>query len=362
MKKLIVFIISLCTFLLLTHTHVNAQNTPQPQTVTYCSPNGVPLLMDIYIPQTSPSTKFPVVMYVHGGGFTQGSRTLLKTGSSAGASTTTLLEKGYVIASIDYRLAPQHKFPAFIIDTKCAIRYLRANADKYDIDINRIGLIGDSAGGQLVALAGLAGKDAGWDIGEYPNQSSTPQAVVDLFGYSYIDKSPTAQLIIPIAFGNNQQLLMTAMPTNWIPKTPNSAPPFLLMHGDKDTVVPVSQSVDFNNKLQASGQDSSLVIVKNGEHGFSQSSQISPSYAELSDQIVAFFEEKLVPKTTTVPIQPTPSSVNNFFHCLGACPTATPTPVISPPTVTNAPQDTNGQFLSVLLILFLKLFVSIIPF
>src|SRR5207253_7695708 len=134
---------------------------------------------DVYLPTVRVSGPSPVVMYVHGGGWTSGDKSwvdgVLKESEFTG--------RGYLVAAVNYRLAPQYRWPAQIEDVKCAVRYLRANAATYNIDPNRIGAWGTSAGGHLVALMGLAGPDAGLEgKGGNPDQSSRVQAVVDMFG------------------------------------------------------------------------------------------------------------------------------------------------------------------------------------
>jgi acetyl esterase/lipase len=145
------------------------------QTVTYCSPGHVAQLMDIYSPTTESGASMPVVEMVHGGGWTGGDRGPLDAIDpvpEVPAAMRGLLAAGFVVTSIEYRLAPHYRFPASIVDVKCSIRYLRAHAAQYNIDPQRIGLMGSSAGGHLVSLAGLAGPSAGWDHGEYADQSS----------------------------------------------------------------------------------------------------------------------------------------------------------------------------------------------
>ena len=138
--------------------------------VTYCSMDGQPQKMDLYFPGSG--GPWPVFLYVHGGGWNKGDK-------AEGAGWRYLNEQGYLVVSVNYRLAAYNiKFPAMIEDVKCAVRSLRAHAGEYNLDPDHIGALGASAGGHLVALLGTSDRAAGWELGEYLDQSSRVQAVV----------------------------------------------------------------------------------------------------------------------------------------------------------------------------------------
>jgi acetyl esterase/lipase len=167
-------------------------------TVTYCTQHGTDLAMDLYQPPTAAARPAPVALYVHGGGFVLGDRKTSGLGASLGRGQAGALfeplraalnQRGFVVASIDYLLAPLGRWPAQVEDAKCAVRFLRAHASTLGIDPGRIGAWGSSAGGNLVSLLGLAGPQAGFDHGPYADQSSSVQAVVDMFG---VGTSPTS--------------------------------------------------------------------------------------------------------------------------------------------------------------------------
>lgn len=267
------------------------------QTVTYCSPDNIPQRMDIYTPanaNANTTTPMPLVEVVHGGGWTGGSKATINSITPVPEVPTAmlgLLAKGFIVTSIDYRLAPQYKFPDNIEDVKCSIRYLRAHAAQYHIDPNHIGLMGPSAGGHLVSLAGLAGPDAGWDIGEYTDQSSAAQAVVDMFGPEYIGSGIGDPAISdPAIFGSGSQAFQSASPPTYIASTPNTDPPFLILQGDKDGTVPPIHSLRFYNALLTDGQTAILQMVQNSGHGFApMGGAIIPSAGQISTMIVNFF-------------------------------------------------------------------------
>jgi len=269
------------------------------QTVTYCSPDNIPQLMDIYTPTTASSNApMPLVEMVHGGGWTGGSKDDIHSISPVPEVPTAmlgLLADRFVVTSIDYRLAPQYKFPDNIEDVKCSIRYLRAHAAQYHIDPHRIGLMGSSAGGHLVSLAGLARVDAGWDIGEYTDQSSAVQAVVDMFGPEYIGSGIGNPAIDdPTIFGSDPSDFLLASPPRYIASTPNSDPPFLILQGDHDTTVPPIHSLRFYNALLVAGQPAILQMVQNSDHGFTPiGGAIIPSADQISTMIINFFMKYL---------------------------------------------------------------------
>ncbi len=234
-----------------------------------------------------------MTVYVHGGGWQNGDKN-----SGAGAMAVgELVKRGYLVASVNYRLAPQYKFPAQIEDVKCAIRFLRAHAKEYNLDSKRIGVWGGSAGGHLVALLGTSDKNAGLEgKGGWPNESSRVQAVVDMFG--------PADLMVEFVGGNQRvgqtvfgatslkdPVLKRASPVTYISE---DDPPFLILHGEEDRLVPLSQSKELHERLKAAKVSSKLVVVKNAGHGFMPAGGVpDPNREELTGMIGDFFDQVL---------------------------------------------------------------------
>lgn len=260
--------------------------------VPYCTNGGVDQLMDVYFPW-KPAGPSPVIVFVHGGGWVAGT----KTGTPGLSYFLDLARRGYTTFSIDYRLAPTDTFPAQIVDVKCAVRSIRAHAKDYNIDPNRIGAWGASAGGHLVALLGTADASAGWDVGQYADQSSRVNVVVDMYGvHDFTTEYVVGNVrgldrMVFAAKGPDDPRLAAASPVNYATA---DDPPFLLLHGDMDPVIPYTQSVIFNDRLIAAGVPSTLIIVHNGGHGFNAiGGPISPTYAEIAKTIIGFFDEHL---------------------------------------------------------------------
>jgi acetyl esterase/lipase len=227
------------------------------------------LKLDLYIPHHDEGTRLPLVVWVHGGAWVSGDR--------ADPRTPRELGDRYIVASIDYRLSTEAAFPAQIYDCKAAIRWLRANADRYDIDPDRIGAWGGSAGGHLVALLGTSEEveELEGDVGNHLDRSSAVQAVCDFYGpidlaslYEDTAKMDPRKNPLCLLFGGipteYPDLLLQANP---ITHVSSDDPPFLIMHGDKDLVVPLAQSELLYAALQEAGVESTLRVIEGCAHG-----------------------------------------------------------------------------------------------
>jgi len=259
--------------------------------VTYCTMNGLPQKLDVYYPKSD--GPWPVFLYVHGGSW----RELDK---AEGAGWRYLNDSGILVVSVNYRLATSEiKFPAMIEDVMCAVRYLRAHSTRYNINPEKIGALGASAGGHLAALLGTADTSAGFDVGEYLDQSSRVQAVVTMSGLSDFTQPVEGGVSMAIYFafgalaGTNPALLAPASPVTYV--TPDD-PPFLILHGDEDGVVPIEQALTLDAKLKDAGVPSTLVIVQGGDHGLNPlpGKSAEPPWEEISRIILDFLEENLL--------------------------------------------------------------------
>jgi acetyl esterase/lipase len=246
------------------------------------------LLLDLYRPEGA-SEPLPVVMWVHGGGW--------KNGSKNRCPATWLVEHGFAVASINYRLTQEAQWPAQIDDCRAAVRWLRQNADKYGLDGNHIAAWGGSAGGHLVALLGTLAP---------PADETTPsrvQAVCDWYGPSDLLTMPPNVLgngrsLEDIANSNGAKLLggtvrdrhELARQASALYQVSSNDPPFLIMHGEKDPGVPVEQSQRLHEKLTAAGVSSSLHIIPGAGHGGKEFQ--SPEVRKI---VLKFFKGRLQP-------------------------------------------------------------------
>ena len=257
--------------------------------------------MDIIKPRQT--KKMPTVVFVTGGGFIGAPKT------NWIQQRMEIAEAGYIVASIEYRTIPDGVFPNALEDVKSAIRYLRANADKYGIDKDRIAIIGESAGGYLSAITATTNGYKQFDKGDNLDQSSDVQAAIDIYGLSDLTKvgedysdevkaqhnsasSPEAIFVNGISiFGtggsinSNPEKAKAANPITYISK---DTPPFLLMHGDKDSVVSPSQTAILHKALLEKGIDSTRYIVKGANHA--DNYWVQP---EVMKVIVDFLDENL---------------------------------------------------------------------
>jgi len=246
--------------------------------------------LDLYLPAAEPNAPLPLIVWVHGGAW--------QAGSKEGCLAVGFVEKGYAVASINYRLSRHAIFPAQIQDCQAAIRWLRAHAGEYAIDPNRFGVWGGSAGGHLVALLGTAGNVEAFDVGSHAGVSSRVQAVCDFFGPTDFAKmssfwttmdhdaadSPESRLIGgPVQ--ESPELVRRANPITYVTK---DDPPFLIVHGDKDPLVPHNQSQMLHDALNKAGVEVTFYTVPGAGHGGFKDPQVET----LVDQ---FFAKHLRP-------------------------------------------------------------------
>ncbi|GAB4456355.1 MAG: hypothetical protein OHK0029_14100 [Armatimonadaceae bacterium] len=264
----------------------------------YANADNYPLFLDIYLPDNSPGL-LPVVLYLHGGGW--------RTGSKDNPAGLFLVEEGYALVSANYRLSGIAPFPAQIHDCKAAVRWIRANADRYGWDPARVGVFGVSAGGHLAALLGTTTgrNDTGFDQAHNNQEfSSEVQAVVNICGPTDFladgdsaplrrRTSPTevaeADATLAALFGGplheKEYLARTASPVTWVHP---HVPPFLLVHGEQDEIVPLAQSLLLHDALIRAGAHSTLVQIPEAGHGF------TPEQREIvTGQVRAFLQTRL---------------------------------------------------------------------
>jgi acetyl esterase/lipase len=240
--------------------------------------------MDVYFPEAG--GPWPVLAYVHGGAWMRGDK------SEAAELARGMTAQGYLVVSINYRLYPAAKFPDMIEDVKCAIRFLRTKAGEYNLNPNRIAAIGASAGGHLVALLGTADENAGFDVGEHLDQSSRVQAVIAMAPPTDLTrKFPNADMELLRHVGTGEIDFAQASPITYVTA---EDPPFLLIQGDQDEVVPVEQSKLMYDRLIQANVPAQLVIVKNGRHSLTApDGSAMPTLAEINQTILDFLSKFL---------------------------------------------------------------------
>lgn len=253
--------------------------------------------LDLYFPEQTPENPLPLIVHIHGGGW--------RAGSKFPCPVIHYATMGYVVASVEYRFSQVAVFPAQIQDCQAAIRWLRANCEKYHIDPGHVGVIGGSAGGHLSALVGTSGgKDAFSKIGGNEDQSDRVQAVCDIYGpgnfrtvvqqaaedpnvknifefnspsdpYSSLigtrlDDQPKAEAVSPVQYVSEDN------------------PPFLILHGDHDALVPFAQSEELAARLGEKGVEVGLQKIPGAGHG-------GPAFVQpaISGLVQRFFDKHL---------------------------------------------------------------------
>jgi len=252
----------------------------------YADYNGRTLLLDLYLPGNGNELR-PAVIWISGGGWRSCSRQ---------TQATFLVEHGFVLASIDYRISDDATAPANVYDCKAAVRWMRASAAKYLIDTNRIGVFGASAGGHLAALLGGSNglKELEGDGGN-TNQSSDVRAACDFCGPSDLTRiaipeihkqfellyDVTAQYLGgPVE--QRSKLARLVSPLTYVSK---SFAPILIIHGSADNVVPVEESLVLHEALQKAGTDTTLRVLEGAGHGW--------DWKMTNETVLAFFKRTL---------------------------------------------------------------------
>lgn len=262
--------------------------------IEYSNPDGQHLQLNIARPKEGDGLR-PAVLCIHGGGFRAGKR------ERWDALCQKLAGDGYVAATVTYRLAPKYQFPAAIYDVKAAVRWLRKNAAIYQIDPERIGVVGDSAGGHLAQFLGVTAdisnfegvEELGDDVMDL--ESTAVTCVVNYYGPSDFTKSygksVDAAEVLPLWLGGDvtkeRHKHIAASPLYWV--TPNAAPT-LLIHGTEDKYVAFEQAEWIHDRLKAAEVEVELLKLEGAGHGFKGSD------AEKADAaMLAFFKKHLQP-------------------------------------------------------------------
>lgn len=250
-----------------------ADAMPTRADFVYATIDGVDLKLDLYLPEaTTPTPR--LIVWVHGGAW--------RSGSKSDVPVVGLTDKGYAIASVDYRLSPVARFPAQVHDIKAAIRFLRAKEREYGYDAREIVIAGSSAGGHLAALVGVTNGHTELEgkIGDHLDHSSAVHAIVCFYGMSnlmtILDQStphglkvrvPALALLLGGLPSEQPELARLASPVFHVDA---KDPPLLLLHGDQDLQAPINQSHELVGCYAQAGAKCRLEVVHGGKHGGSE--------------------------------------------------------------------------------------------
>lgn len=245
--------------------------------VTYAViPGFRPLVVDLYMPAGTAAR--PLIIYIHGGGWVGGHTRHSGALSNFPLVLAKLASEGFIVASLEYRLSGEAPFPAALQDARAALRFLRANATKYHIDAARVGVWGGSAGGHLTALLATSCGDLSLDpvraagVAAPPPGSECVQAAVTWYGV--FDFAPiigrtggdaSGQRFLGCVGACDAKVIARASPITYIG---GGDPPFLLIHGERDGTVDVSQSHAGEAKLRAAGVPVTAIYIPDVDHSF----------------------------------------------------------------------------------------------
>ncbi len=251
-------------------------NVELKKDLNYAGDNNPRHNLDLAIPKDREAgKKLPILVFIHGGGWQNGSK------EQSMRQVIPFAAQGKCAAiSINYRLSGESQWPTQIHDCKAAIRWIKAHADEYGLDGEKIVVWGSSAGGHLVAMLGLTGPDDGLEgnVGEHLDQKTKVAGVINYFGpYDLSDMSgPTIQMdhtspnspeskMLGKSVADNKEWALSASPKKYVSA---GDAPFLIAHGTVDPVVPFGGSVELHNRLKEVGVPSCLITVEGGSHGF----------------------------------------------------------------------------------------------
>lgn len=317
--------------------------TPSFANLDYMGANNPRQMLDLWVP--AGDGPFPIILWIHGGGFLSGSK------ASPPRFPDRMMPRGFAVASLGYRLSSEAKWPAQIQDVKAAVRFLRANAQRYKLDPDRFGVVGASAGSHLAAMLGVTGEVSLWDSPTMPNPtvSSRVQAVVDQYGpidFGQMDAmqvpscaagttntatSPESQLL-GCTIGTCADKVQEASPVTYVSA---KTPPFLLAHGSNDCKISHEQSRLMAETLTRAGGRPIFRVLPGAAHGGTQFE--NATYLALIDaffvrhlrtatigatdaaefqtavtapgQIISLFGNNLAASTSVAPTQPWPTTL-----------------------------------------------------
>ena len=239
--------------------------------------------MDLYLAPKE-SGPVPIVINIHGGGWNHGTKE-----SQTGFNS--FFKAGFAVANIEYRLTPQAKAPAAVEDARCALIYIIKNAKELNVDVNKIVIMGGSAGGHLALMAGLMANDHRFDGNCAGVENIHVAAIIDKYGITDVNdwaygphitsKSATAWLGDK---AKDEGFMRSVSPMSYVNK---NNPPVFIVHGDADPVVPYEESVELHKKLEEAGVKTVFMTVPGGKHGGFPADQNS----EVNKAIIKFLKE-----------------------------------------------------------------------
>ena len=299
MKYIRILPIIISLFLLI-QLSANAQPGQQYTPVSKALPDGVEvqrdieyvkyqnrgLLLDVYRPSNSGNVKLPTILVIRGGGWASGDK------DGFGPIAAALALRGFATVCIEYRASGEATYPAAVLDTKAAVKWIKMNADKYNFDSSAIGAIGGSAGAHLALLLGVSDSVSSLNptgnFDDYKIDAVVGMATpTDLTAFPVESNDNSVSKWLGKSYQEDKELWSTASPNSHIDK---NSPPILLMHGTNDSVVPFEQSFLAMEKLAKTGVYAEMILIPDAPHPFWNYEEWFDSSM---DKAASFFHEQL---------------------------------------------------------------------
>ncbi|HEX6225405.1 MAG TPA: alpha/beta hydrolase [Chryseolinea sp.] len=277
----------LCLLLLAALVTGAQQTRKELKDVVYAEVAGHNLSLDLYMPPASTTAPY-LIVWIHGGAWHSGTKA---------SPPKSFVESGYALASVDYRLSVDAKFPAQIFDIKAAIRYLRANAEKYGYRADKIVIAGSSAGAHLAVLAGVTNNDRELEgaLGNHLTTSSSVQGILDYYGptnfttilkqstpHGISVRAPAMALLLGKTVDNSPEMARKASPVFQID---SHDPPLLIFHGDQDIQVPINQSHELVGVYKKQNLKVQMEVVHGAGH--SEEPYFESPYQKITEVFLA---------------------------------------------------------------------------
>lgn len=277
--------------------------------IPYAGNNNQRQQLDLYIPERPGYVPMPVVIYLHGGQWQSGDKA-----EAPGRMLPLVTSGDYAVVAVGYRLTDEAQWPAQLHDVKAAIRWVRARADDYGLDPQRIALWGRGAGGQLAMMSGMTNQaqDMAGFLGPYTHIRSDVSAVVNYAGISDINSLLEQESALDRAAGNapeakliggnvqdNNDIASAASAVHYIR---NGAPPLLTVHGTEDNIVPYQQALDFHQRLQDAEVEEYLLSVPGAGHPDAEHLKLPAHWAEADNRARHFLDRILLGRNTQVDV------------------------------------------------------------
>ena len=243
-------------------TEAGARYWVQPD-IVYNTANNTPLKLDVWYPNES-KMPTPTLVYIHGGGWIFGTK------ETSVLQFLPFLEKGWRVVNVEYRMASNSPAPAAVEDTRCALRWVFRNAKQWNFDTNKIVLTGHSAGGHLSLITGMLPKGTPLDNPCYGDEDMKVAAIINWYGISDVNdliQGPNLKNYAPMWMGSQANAADIARSVSPLTYVRAGLPPIVSIHGDKDDVVPYSQSVRLHKALTDAKVVNQLITIPGGGHG-----------------------------------------------------------------------------------------------